>query len=114
MGLSLPPVEFYALGLAATWLSLAASVALAVSGAPVVELVDAVEEVEAAVQVATVSPPCQSGPWSVPNGVGSSSGLKGDVSPSKGSVSPGLGVVIGTGALPGAGSCSSINGASPG
>ena len=58
MGLSLPPVEFYALGLVAAWLSLAVLVALAVSGAPVVELVDVVAAV---VQVAMVSPLRQSG-----------------------------------------------------
>ena len=56
MGLSLPLVESYALGLAAVWLSLVVSVALVVAGAPVVELVDAVVVVAAPVQVATVSP----------------------------------------------------------
>ena len=58
MGLSLPLVEFYALGLAAAWLSLAASVALVVAGALGVELVDAVA---APVRVAAVSPLRQSG-----------------------------------------------------
>ena len=61
MGLSLPLVEFYALGLVAAWLSLAASVALVVAGAPVVELVDAVAAVVVPVWVATVSPLRQSG-----------------------------------------------------
>ena len=45
-------------------------------------------------------------PWSVPNGVGSPSGLKGDVSPSKGSVLPVLGGGIGPGVVPCVGSCS--------
>ena len=77
-------------------------------------MVGLVDAVVAAVQVATVLPPWMSiWPRSVPNGVGSSSGLKGDVLPSKGSVSLGLGVVLGTGALPGTGSCSPIYGSSP-
>ena len=53
MDLSLPLAEFYTRGLAVAWLSLAASVALVVAGAPVVELVDAVAVV---VRVAMVSP----------------------------------------------------------
>ena len=57
MDLSLPPPESHALGLAVAWLSLVL-VALAVSEAPVVELVDAVA---AAVQVAMVSTPRQPG-----------------------------------------------------
>ena len=56
MGLSLPLVESYALELVVAWLSLVASVALVVAGAPVVELVDVVAVVAALVQVATVSP----------------------------------------------------------
>ena len=55
MGLSLPLVEFYTLGLAAAWPSLAASVALVVAGALVVELVDVVAVVAAPVRVAAVS-----------------------------------------------------------
>ena len=56
-----PLVEFYALGLAVAWLSLAASVALVVAGALVVELVDVVAAVAVPVQVATVSPLRQPG-----------------------------------------------------
>ena len=56
VGLSLPLVESYALGLAAVWLSSAASVALVVAVAPVVDLVDAMTMVAAPVRVATVSP----------------------------------------------------------
>ena len=47
MGLFLPLVESYALGLVVAWLSLVVSVALVVAGAPVVELVDAVAAVAA-------------------------------------------------------------------
>ena len=54
-------MEFYVLGLVAAWLSLPASVALVVAGALVVELVDVVAAVVAAVRVATVSPLRQSG-----------------------------------------------------
>ena len=61
MDLSLPLVEFYALGLAVVWLSLAASMALVVAGALVVELVDVVAAVVAPVRVAMVSPLRQSG-----------------------------------------------------
>ena len=61
MGLSLPLVEFYTPGLVAVWLSLAASVALVVAGALVVELVDAVAVVAVLVWVAMVSPLHQSG-----------------------------------------------------
>ena len=61
MDLSLPLVELNALGLAAAWLSLAASVALVVAGAPVVELVDAVAAVAAPVRAATVLPLRQPG-----------------------------------------------------
>ena len=56
-----PLVEFYALELAAVWLPLAASVALVVAGALVVELVGVVAAVVALVQVATVSPLRQPG-----------------------------------------------------
>ena len=56
VGLSLPLVESYALGLVAVWLSSAASAALVVAGALVVELVDTVVAVAAPVQVETVSP----------------------------------------------------------
>ena len=62
MGLSLPLVEFYALGLAAAWPSSAASMALVVAGAPVVELVDAVAAVAVLVRVAGVSLLHQPGP----------------------------------------------------
>ena len=58
MGLFLPLVESYALVLAAVWLSSAASVALVVAVAPVVESVDMVA---ALVQVATVLPLHQPG-----------------------------------------------------
>ena len=58
--------------------------------------------------------PTSAWPGSVPNGVSFVSGLKGGVLPSKWSVSPGLGVGVGTGALPGAGSCSPISGAPSG
>ena len=64
--------------------------------------------------MATVLPLRQSGLGLFLMAFGSSSGLKGDILPSKGSVSPSLGIDVGTGALPGAGSCSPINGASPG
>ena len=65
MGLSLPLVESYTLGLAVVlglsvlvvvWLSSAVLVALVVAVAPVVELVDTVAAVAVLVRVATVSP----------------------------------------------------------
>ena len=56
MGLSLPLVESYALGLVAVWLSSVVSVALVVAVAPVVELVDTVAVVVVPVRVAMVSP----------------------------------------------------------
>ena len=108
MGLSLPLVEFYALGLAAVWLSLVVSVALVVAGAPVVELVDVVAGGGSAGLGGNGIALTSIWPGSVPNGVGSPSGLKGGVLPSKGSVSPGLGGGVGPGVLPGVGSCSPI------
>ena len=74
MGLSLPLVEFYTLGLAVAWLSLAASVALVVAGAPVVELVDAVAAVAAAGPGGNGISLMSILPGSVPNGVGFSLG----------------------------------------
>ena len=111
MDLSLPLVEFYTLGLAAAWLSLVASVALVVAGAPVVGLGGGGGGTGPdGNSIALMS----IWPGSVPNGIGSPSGLKGGVPPSRGSVSPGLGGGVGPVVSPGGGFCSPIGGVSPG
>ena len=105
--LSLPLSEIHALESAAAWPSPVLA-ALAVSETPAVELVDA-----AAVRAAMVLTPRQPDLGPSPMVLAPPRGLKGGVSPSKGSVSPGLEAVLGTGSLPDAGSCPSINGSSP-